>query len=530
MTGHNGTATIPAAQHAPKGDGAGAVQRIFPALDDRSWLARLLSPSISRLGNALWHQRSVRAQLLITIIVIDSIAALAAGGVTIFQTRNSVQVEVAASMKLADLLVQEAIQTQQYTSAERVLPGFPLQLRFLRHVRISVRDLAGHTVTEHPDSSDSAKDEDRAAPPAWFAALVASPAERHEFPVIANGERLGSVLVTGEPRDEIAEAWEHFAALATVALALNAAVIGILYVLFGRVLDPIARLAGGLSDLERRNYGVRLPPPTVAELAAITYRFNALAQALETTRSENERLNRRLITVQDDERRNIALELHDEVGPCLFGLKAALSSISTVAGTLEDAGRRRVTECTREMLSVIEHMQTMNRGLLNRLRPMALGHVPLKNMLSELVQDRARQHPDIAFSFSGDRLSNSYGDSVDLTIYRCMQESMTNAIKHANAKRVDVDLTEASHEANDDEGADRQRLRQLNLVVHDDGNGFDPAEPIGFGFLGMQERVQALGGKYWVESNIGRGTWVRIAIPIQEQPVASRPRDDETAP
>ena len=111
------------------------------------------------------------------------------------------------------------------------------------------------------------------------------------------------------------------------------------------------------------------------------------------------------------------------------------------------------------MLTVIEHMQTMNRGLLNRLRPMALGHVPLENMLSELVQDRARQHPDIAFSFSGDRLSDSYGDSVDLTIYRCTQESVTNAIKHANAKRIDVGLTEAGHE----EGADWQRPRRLNL-------------------------------------------------------------------
>ena len=83
------------------------------------------------------------------------------------------------------------------------------------------------------------------------------------------------------------------------------------------------------------------------------------------------------------------------------------------------------------MVTVIEHMQAMNRGLLNRLRPMALGHVPLEALLSELVQDRARQYPDIALSFSGDRLSNSYGDSVDLTIYRCTQESLTNAIKHA---------------------------------------------------------------------------------------------------
>jgi two-component system sensor histidine kinase UhpB len=220
------------------------------------------------------------------------------------------------------------------------------------------------------------------------------------------------------------------------------------------------------------------------------------------------------------------LELHDEIGPSLFGLKAALSSIASAAGTLEDAARGRVTERTREMLLIIEHMQAMNRSLLNRLRPMALGHVPLENMLSELIQDRARQQPGIAFSFSGDQLGDSYGDSIDLTIYRCTQEGVTNAIKHADAKRIDVGLTETVH----DEGADLQRLRRLNLFVRDDGRGFDPAEPIGFGFLGMQERVQALGGDYSVESEIGRGTCVRIAIPIPERLDASDPRDGEIAP
>ncbi len=76
-----------------------------------------------------------------------------------------------------------------------------------------------------------------------------------------------------------------------------------------------------------------------------------------------------------------------------------------------------------------------------------------------------------------------------------------------------LSLTETVH----DEGANLQRLRRLNLFVRDDGRGFDPTEPIGFGFLGMQERVQALGGDYSVESEIGRGTCVRIAIPIPER-------------
>ena len=135
-----------------------------------------------------------------------------------------------------------------------------------------------------------------------------------------------------EPRDEIAEVWSNTVALGAVALAVNIAVIAMLYVLFGRVLDPLTGVARGLADLERRNYRVRLPRPQAQELAAITDRFNALAQALDSARADNEKLNHRLITAQDDERRRTALELHDEVGPSLFGLKAN-------AGFDRDGGR-----------------------------------------------------------------------------------------------------------------------------------------------------------------------------------------------
>jgi two-component system sensor histidine kinase UhpB len=458
------------------------------------------------LGDLLWRRRSVRAQLLITILLIDLIAAVAACGVIIFQTRTSVQVEVASSMKLADLLVQESIQMQQDVPAERILQNLPLQLRFLRHVRIAVHDLAGNVVRLN-EPADSTRGDERPDAPASFAALMAVPVERHEFPVQIQGRRIGSVIVTGEPKDEIAEAWEHTAALGLIALTLNAAGIGLLYLLFGRVLEPVARLASGLADLERRNYEVRLPPPEAAEFATITARFNALAEALHGLQAENRTLNRRLITVQDDERRHIALELHDEVGPSLFGLKAMASSAAASVGKTSDAAKNRLSE----MLTLIEHMQASNRNLLNRLRPMALGHVPLENMLSELIRERARQHPQLKFSFSETGLRSGYGDSIDLTVYRCVQESLTNAMKHAGAKSIDVQVA-ATTDA-------------LSLTIRDDGRGIDPSQPLGFGRLGMQERVEALGGKCVIESESGRGTAVRVRIPLAH---ADQERDGQS--
>ena len=100
------------------------------------------------------------------------------------------------------------------------------------------------------------------------------------------------------------------------------------------------------------------------------------------------------------------------------------------------------------MLAIIEHLQSINRSMLNRLRPMALGHVPLHDILAELVRERARQHPEIEFAFSAHKLMRGYGDSVDLTVYRCVQESLTNVIRHAQAKHVGVELGEAASEGN----------------------------------------------------------------------------------
>src|SRR6185295_16787690 len=395
--------------------------------------------------------------------LIDVIAGLIAGAVTILQARTSTRIEIAASMELAELLVSEAVGLmQQEVPAEKFLFDLTSRLRLVRHVRIGVKDAQGSALTVPPSvgNADATRGE-RA--PGWFAALIAAPIASRDVPVVVNGARIGSVEIVAEPRDEIAEVWGNTVALGAVAVIVNIAVIAILYFLFGRVLDPLTGVARGLADLEQRNYRVRLPRPRAQELAAITDRFNALAQALDAARAENETLNHRLITAQDDERRRTALELHDEVGPSLCGLKA--NAGSTAAAELPEQAASRMTARVRDMLAIIEHLQSINRSMLNRLRPMALGHVPLHDILAELVRERARQHPEIEFSFSAHKLMRGYGDSVDLTVYRCVQESLTNVIRHAQAKHVGIELGEIG---SDGSGSG---VRQLALTVRDDGRG-----------------------------------------------------------
>jgi two-component system sensor histidine kinase UhpB len=470
--------------------------------------------------HAYWRARTLRTQLLSLFILIELIAAAVAGAVSIFNARSATRVEIAASMELAELWVKEAVLlAQRETQADRFLADLSSQLRRARHVRIEVRDAAGNVLEVRPAAVVSAPGGGEteastwllslvsAPAPAWFAALIAPPTERRVVPVVVQGVRIGSVDVVSVPKDEIGEKWETTALLGAVGLGVTLAVTGLLYLLVGRVLKPLTGLAAGLAELEHRHYRVRLERPQPAELAVITDRFNALAEALEVTLTENQSLNRRLITAQDDERRRTALDLHDEVGPSLFGLKAHAASMAKAAQALPEDAAADMKERVRDLNAIIDHLQAINRGMLNRLRPMSLGQLPLADVLSELVSGRAREYPQIRFSFAAEGVERSYGEPIDLTLYRCVQESLTNAIRHAEATSVEVRIAALQG------GSAAEAV--VVLTVRDDGRGIDPLAPKGLGSLGMRERVEGLGGDYTIDSERGRGTSLRVVIPLR---------------
>ena len=166
-------------------------------------------------------------------------------------------------------------------------------------------------------------------------------------------------------------------------------------VVLGRVLDPLAHLSKGMLSLEDGHYATRLALPKVKELAVITQRFNTLAGALDTARDENSRLYRQLITVQEEERREIANELHDEAGPCLFGITANASSIQNLADQRPDKSSAEISRRVGEILSITERLKLLNRALLKKLRPIPLGRTKLAELLDELIAGFKRRHPDV---------------------------------------------------------------------------------------------------------------------------------------
>lgn len=475
----------------------GSAPAMRQAVDTRSTPLSAYGAEASPQGQAgRWPRNawSTRARLVAVVLFIDALAALISCGVIVLNARTAVRVETRASLATVESLVADTIRLSDTGSPDTLLQTLDLRFKVLRHVRVAVLDADGDRVGQ-----PAAPHRSERAAPRWFADLIMPPIERHTLPIAVNGRQLGTAQITTQPLDEIDEIWGYARALSLTTLAINVAMLIALYVALGRILAPLRRLGAGLTQLEHHDYTARLEPPGARELAVIADRFNKVAAALGEVRAANGRLNRQLLTAQDDERRRTALELHDEFGPCLFALEANAASIGRIASGSAEPSREKLAARATEISAIVAQVQTVNRELLNRLRPHGLGQAPLATCLDLLLRGFSQRHPGLTFEGHFDGLARGYGDLVDLTVFRCVQESATNAVRHGGATRVEATVTEAAG--------------QIDVTIRDNGSGIPPEHGTGLGLSGMRERVEALGGTFALDKG-GPGAIVRITIPV----------------
>ncbi|YBV93867.1 histidine kinase (plasmid) [Phyllobacteriaceae bacterium JZ32] len=469
----------------------------------------------SRVARRLWNGRSIRWQLLATFLLINLAAGIAAAVTVIYNAQRATEIEIAASMEVAERFVRGSIGHLVQAGDRPPAIENLLQISNLRHVRIQVFDNDGDLLSSLPAATSTDESEEESEVPHWFSALIKVEDLRREVPIVSGNQRLGTVLLVGEASDEVAEVWQDVTDLAIVAIILNLTVIGALYLALGRVLHPLTDVSRGLCDLEEGHFRGHLARPKVRELQQIVDRFNALADHLAAAKADNARINRRLVTIQDDERRQVAMELHDELGPCVFGIRSKITSLKRLAGSLPGEAAEKIRKRVDELGEITEKIRAMNRDLLRRLRPMALGNAPLADVIAGLLADFERHGAPCSFSLETGRLARSYGDCIDLTAYRCIQEGITNAIQHGQADHVEVRLLEEARPVGN--GFVPIASAQLLCMIRDNGRGIAPGTPAGFGLTGIEERVRAIGGSFSITNPLEGGTLLDISLPLEEQ-------------
>jgi len=231
----------------------------------------------------------------------------------------------------------------------------------------------------------------------------------------------------------------------------------------------------------------------------ITERKLAEERALRLA-GDNQCLARMALSIQEDERTQLARELHDELGQSLTAIRTEAQTIRR----LNDPPNPVIEECADAISTVADQVYGVVSGIMQRLHPALLDDLGLVAALREMVFSRwGSQHPEVALQ-AGLEEVGELPSRIRLAAYRIVQEALTNVAKHARASRVELRLRLLDTE-------------RLELVIRDNGCGLEPqSRHQGYGLLGMRERVLALNGEFELESAPGAGVTIRAELPLTE--------------
>ncbi len=303
--------------------------------------------------------------------------------------------------------------------------------------------------------------------------------------VSTHGEVQGIVVVKFSPVATAARAWATVAPLIGFAAALVTVLCVVIYVVIDRALSPTRQVLASLNQLARGDLESRLPSFRLAEFNRISQVFNELSDALSRATTERADLARRLVDTQEQERRHIARELHDEIAQKLCALSAHAACLRTKA----QREAPLLAEDARELEKMASGSMVSVRRTLTYLRPQEIDDLGLVQSLEDLVAEHNKSAKGrTSFSIETTGEVQHLRAATSAHVYRIIQEALTNASKHANAHNVKVSLSRLT-------GTGPETIR---LSVTDDGAGPDldhtsSSHPRS-GMIGMRERVVALSG------------------------------------
>jgi len=219
-------------------------------------------------------------------------------------------------------------------------------------------------------------------------------------------------------------------------------------------------------------------------------------EEVEKTQEELFKLSRHLIQAQEEERRRIALELHDQLGQDLALLSITIEQIKQTA---LQSQVKQLQQLTTLATKVASQVQTLS----HQLHPSTLTHLGLVAASRSLCHE-VSESADIHIDFSHSDVSRSLPQEVSTCLFRVLQESLTNVVKHSGAKTAQVELAGSPSE--------------IQLQILDSGVGFDPKSTGsrgGLGLLSMRERLNLLGGELLIESRPSGNTWIKACVPLK---------------
>lgn len=446
---------------------------------------------------------SLRTRLNLLITLCFGLILILGTLFVIQQARKAVQEEVSSTANLTLRLIEVALSNTAAANAtglqERVVRQIA-RLGETRHLHIEIRKQGIPML----DTLGPMRSRNSVQAPAWFVDLI-GPAPMEFRRILSSPDMPETeIIIRADATDEIAEVWSE--ARVVLGLLVLAVVIAniLVYFTIGRGLAPIDTILKALDGIEQGDYRLRLPRFNLPELRRISEKFNHMAEVLQTSRDENRALTQRSLAIQERERRNLAHELHDELGQSISAIKAVAVSISQQ----DVIDREQIRNSADTIVDISNNMYGVARQMMRRLRPVVLDELGLIVALQEMVDDWNSRHEDMFCHFSNQGDLEDLGEEMNISVYRIVQEGLTNISKHSDANEIHIRLSRNKSAETD----------IIELTLQDDGLGFDPARTRwGLGLLGMRERCEALGGNFSLATEPGEGVSISIQIPLYDR-------------
>ena len=461
----------------------------FPDISGKFSQSRQRSFSLRRV----WYlgRMSLRLRVVVLIGTVLLISMLLGTMVAGYQARHALNAELAAGLTGAEQTVKSAFEDLPHSDHQaRDLRQLVATFDGNRHVRAALLNTRGQAIqTSYTDGPPNKA-------PGWFHALLRPDAKAVQVRTPGSLRGAFVILLTPTAALDIGDAWNEFIGVALVMTASALIGLFLVYVVIGAAFRPLRNLAVEFSRIGTGDYSGRVAEAGPLELLSLQRGFNEMAGQLGGATARNRLLTDQLLTIQDEERADIARDLHDEIGPHLFGVNMDAEMIAQLNG----AGRQdAIPDQVRSIQTAVAHMQRQVRDLLDRLRPTRVTEFGLNAAIADLAKFWLARRPDIAFELNLFEEEERLPDTTKEVIYRVVQEAANNAVRHGNPKTVCIDV----------QLGDRG---DLEVRVLDDGG--EPARPRnsgGLGLIGMRERVAALGGALATGRSAGGEGWSVLA-------------------
>ena len=449
----------------------------------------------------------LRLNLLITALLLLFMTAV---GLVVFSgTKSSIQEGVEAAtrvtVQLLDTVIVSSVQNPEWGYTHDVMQRFLQHLGHVRGNEIRLYSLSGAQIFKSPPSKYRSNEN----PPQWFYNML----NPHEKSVTRNIS-FGKLEIEPNPAGAIREAWRKLKILLWVGIGFFVLLNFAVYWMLGHWLQPLQPMLKAINKMEHGDLTTRLPNFDLPEFDVIGHSLNRMAESLTAEREleENRQLTALIQSHIEDERRSLARELHDELGQYVTAIKTFAVTIANKT----EANAPDISSYAQTIVAAANHIYDGMHNIIRQLRPGSLDNLGLAETLKDTVNSLQNQHPNLKISLNLSGNLASLGESLNINIYRIVQEAMNNAIKHAEAKNIQISLSTT-------------KMGALELTIKDDGKGMnihDVDQSNHFGLLGMRERVQSFKGSFHIDSELkaepntklntmpyNQGTTIYINIP-----------------